>query len=64
MAYYRLYFLVSVSGQIERFHEFEAIDDDEAIAHAEKLRGPRPMELWAGNRKVKRWPMNFGAGDE
>jgi hypothetical protein len=55
MSRYRLYFLDSRTGSIDRFEEFEARDDD----HALDLIGPRigdaPLELWSGGRKVGRF---------
>jgi hypothetical protein len=53
--YYRLYFMDAFSGHIEHFREFEAADDSTAVALAEDARGRSPMELWCGNRKVRRW---------
>lgn len=59
MAYYRLYFMDGLTGHIERFHEFEADDDDSAVKHAEDLRSDNPTELWCHLRKVKRWGIGF-----
>jgi hypothetical protein len=55
MRYYRLYFLDRFSGHIEHFREFEAEDDDAALAIAEDWRELQPMELWNRHRKLKRW---------
>ena len=55
MTYYRLYFLTGISGRIEQFREFELSNDLAAIRQAVMWRGPGPMELWAGTRKVKVW---------
>jgi hypothetical protein len=52
MNYYRLYFLKSDLGGIERFAEFEAPDDDAALALAAEHEGEAPMELWCERRKV------------
>ena len=52
MPHYRLYFLSSRSGSIERFEEFEARDDDEALALIDHRIGDQPLELWTGGRKV------------
>lgn len=53
MAYYRLYFF---NGKhIDRFHEYEAVDDLAARTVAEGLHGARHMELWSGARKIRRW---------
>ena len=54
MGYYRLYFMSSFSGHIERFEEFEAGDDAEAIAVAEAKQCPLALELWCSRRKVAR----------
>ena len=54
MSYYRLYFMSTYSGHIERFEEFDAADDNEAIAVAETKRGPLVLELWCSRRKVAR----------
>lgn len=59
MTYYRLYFLAGTTGPIQHFREFELTDDLAAIRQAAKWRGPEPMELWAGARKVRVW----GAAD-
>ena len=56
MAYYRLY-LMNVETQIDRFHEFDTVDDEAAIGRAEMFRSRRAMELWAGARLVRRWPL-------
>jgi hypothetical protein len=55
MAYYRLYFFNGSGGRIHEFREFEAADDLAAIHLAAEWRGPEPMELWSGGRKVRRW---------
>ena len=55
MRYYRLYFLDGFTGHIDHFREFEAEDDEAAIATAERWREDRAMELWNRDRKLKRW---------
>jgi hypothetical protein len=55
MRYYRLYFMDRFSGHIDHFREFEAADDDAALAIAERWREDRPMELWNLERKLRRW---------
>ncbi len=52
MSYYRLYFMSSFTGHIERFEEFGAGDDREAVAVAETKQGPLALELWCSHRKV------------
>jgi hypothetical protein len=52
MAHYRLYYLDSRSGKIERFEEFEACDDDDALGFIEQRIGDQPLELWSGGRKI------------
>lgn len=53
MNYYRLYFLNPDIGGIERFAEFEAPDDDAALALALEHEGIAPLELWCERRKVR-----------
>jgi hypothetical protein len=55
MRYYRLYFLDRFSGHIDHFREFEAEDDEAALAIAEGWRQTQPMELWNRHRKLKHW---------
>ncbi len=52
MAYYRLYVLAGPGGRFVGFEEIEAIDDVEAVRIAETHVGPKPLELWCGERKV------------
>lgn len=54
MGYYRLYFMNSFSGHIERFEEFDAADDAAAIVLAKAKQGPLALELWCSHRKVTR----------
>ena len=55
MLYYRLYYFDRFSGHIDHFREFEAADDDSALALAERWRDGRSMELWNRERLLKRW---------
>ena len=55
MRYYRLYFMNRASGHIDQFREFEAEDDEAALAAAERWRDGQPMELWNYDRKLKHW---------
>jgi hypothetical protein len=55
MRYYRLYFMDRFSGHIDHFREFEAADDDAALAIAERWREDRSMELWNLERKLRQW---------
>ncbi|HEX8838980.1 MAG TPA: hypothetical protein VF750_00765 [Sphingomicrobium sp.] len=57
MRYYRLYFMNRSSGHIDQFREFEAADDQAAIAAAENWLDGQPMELWNQDRKLKHWTM-------
>lgn len=52
MPHYRLYFLSRRNGSIERFEEFEARDDEAALAVIEQRLGDQPLELWSGGRKI------------
>lgn len=53
MAYYRLYMLSGPDGRFVGFEEIEAPDDAEALRHAARFIGERPLELWCGSRKVQ-----------
>jgi hypothetical protein len=55
MAYYRLYFFDRFSGHIAHFREFEAPGDASAVAQSAGWRELDAMELWRGQRKLKRW---------
>ena len=55
MACYRLYLMSPHNGHIDSFEEFEAEDDEAAIARLEGRSFKRPAELWASNRKVRRY---------
>ena len=54
MSYYRLYFMSSFSGHIERFEEFDAPDDAAAIVVAKTRQGLLALELWCSHRKIAR----------
>lgn len=54
MPYYRLYFMRPATSHIERFADFHAPNDEVAILLARDHEGPQPLELWCGQRKVKR----------
>jgi len=51
---FRLLFL-GRSGAVVHTYEFRAHDDAEALRVAEGMRGLSAMELWTGERNVKRW---------
>ena len=55
MLYYRLYFMHRFSGYIDHYREFEARDDEAALAIAQGWSEGAPMELWNLHRKLKRW---------
>ena len=55
MLYYRLYYFDRFSGHIEHFREFEAADDEAAVALADQWGTGGPMELWNRERRLKRW---------
>ena len=55
MVGYRLYFMDRFSGHIDHRREFGADSDAAAIAIAEGWSEGNPMELWQGDRKLKRW---------
>lgn len=54
MLYFRLYFISSRTGHIMRFAEYEAPDDEAALALASEHQGAHALELWCGRRKVAR----------
>jgi hypothetical protein len=56
LAYYRLYLLSGPNGRFIGFEEIHAADDAEATLVAERHRGPQPLELWCGTRRVKTFP--------
>jgi len=53
---YRLYFMTSVGGHIDRFEAIEADSDAAAIEAAKLYRGPYPLELWQRDRRVEAFP--------
>jgi len=55
MLYYRLYFMDRFSGHIDHYREFEAENDEAAIATADGWSEGGPMELWSFERKLKHW---------
>ena len=55
MSNYRLYFMNTFNGHIERFEEVESEQDADAVAHALDQQGPLAMELWCEHRKVARF---------
>ena len=55
MLYYRLYFMDRFSGHIEHCREFEAADDEAAIAVAESWSEGGPTKLWNLQRKLRHW---------
>jgi hypothetical protein len=55
VSYYRLYFMNSVNGHIERFTELEVATDEEAIQVAQGHQGDCALELWNERRKVARF---------
>lgn len=54
MSGYRLHF-ISRSGRVEDRAELEAADDAKAIGLAEKRLDSRCVELWHGERLVKKF---------
>lgn len=52
---YRLYIVSGLSGRFEPALEFDAANDDAAIAASELGRDGRSAELWLGSRLVKDW---------
>lgn len=54
MSNYRLYFMDPVTGHIDRFEDFVASDDVEAIHQVSRRRRDVPVELWRDGEKVTR----------
>lgn len=55
MPQYRLYHLNLHSGHIDKVEELVASDDVEAIFMVQAKERDRALELWLGNRKVRRF---------
>jgi len=55
VGFYRLYYLDGYSGHIMRVREFDAENDQAAIAYGDEVRSLSPMELWDCDRKIKQW---------
>lgn len=55
MTQYRLRFMDGLSGHVAVVRDFDVDSDDDALAEAESRRGTVAMELWCGDRKVRRW---------
>lgn len=53
MPYYRLYFLDPGTLKIKGVDDFNAPNDESAVALCETRKGDRPMELWCEARKVR-----------
>jgi hypothetical protein len=58
VSYYRLYFMNSVIGRIQRFAELEVTTDEEAIEVAQRHRGECALELCCRVQFHSRW--HFG----
>ena len=56
---YRLFLMQD--GHVRSAREFEAADDDAAIARAEELRFGQPAELWSRARLVTKFQANEDA---
>lgn len=55
MKHYRLFFMSTRYGHIERAENLVARNDAEAVDTARALSGSQPMELWCDTRKVYRF---------
>ncbi len=53
MTSYRLFFINTASGRIDRAKVVEACDDDGAVLTSEGRTGSQAMELWHLARKVR-----------
>ena len=54
VGYYRLHYLDGFRGDV-RVREFEAENDEAAIAYGDDVRSLSQMELWQGDRRVRHW---------
>ena len=54
MASYQLHFITH-SGERVSARDLEAETDESATKMAEAIRGLTAMELWSGDRQIKRW---------
>lgn len=52
---FRIFYMDQRSGHITGSQDFSADDDLDAVKQAEAFFAGAPMELWTGNRKIKRW---------
>jgi hypothetical protein len=52
---FRIFYLDERSGRITGSHDFSANDDLDAIREAEDHGTGAAMELWSGQRRIKRW---------
>jgi hypothetical protein len=50
------------ADHVFRFQEFDAENDLTAVNGATLLRSWAAMELWTGNRRVRRWEVSQGHG--
>lgn len=51
MLVYRFYVLKS-DGRIETASNHECTDDAQALGHARKVAGDKPIECWLGTRRI------------
>jgi hypothetical protein len=63
MPHYRLYFMNSANGHIERVEEFEAPDDVVAESALVGKLDDHALELWQGTRRVIRLSPNAVPGE-
>jgi hypothetical protein len=56
MSVYQLRYFDVFIGHVACVREFESETDQAAIIYADDARGLAPMELWQGDRLLKRWP--------
>ena len=56
MQAYKLHFIDRWTGSVRSFLSFEAASDDEACNHAAGFFGGDIVELWCGQRMIRRFP--------
>ena len=60
MPEFRIFYVNPRSERITGSHDFIADDDLDAIRRAEGFQTQAAMELWTGDRRIKRWDVEEG----
>lgn len=62
MPSYRLYFMRLTDGHIDRFEDFDAVNDEAALTFAKGKVNGHALELWEGHRKLHHFERPATAG--